>query len=492
MYQMIEPFPDPSQYENPELAALASVWRERRASLEASGVFQEFIRRLQREWAIETGIIERLYTWDRGVTEVLIEQGIEASIISHRSGIPREEAEDIKVIIHDHLGIVEWLFDFVKGEFPLTQHFIRGLQAQFTAHQDFTEAVTESGDLVQIPLIKGDYKDRPNNPRRQNGSEHAYSPVELTYQEMERLVDWYRDSELAYPTEVRAAWLHHRFTQIHPFQDGNGRVARALATLVFLRDGLFPLVIRDSERVRYIDALERADNGDLLPLIHLFASRQREAVLQALGLDQQVKQSGRADQIISSALEMLRSKFKAATDSVSVVYQHATALFTVAEARFQALSNPLNTNLKELTPPTGGLSTYQARTNGADNESIQRHFFQNQIVEIARTHDYYANLSKYRSWVRLTLITDQVFEFVISFHGYGPGDSGVMAASSFSYLRLQKEEGGTEMVGLRPASTDLFQFNYVESYETIQNRFNEWLESSIAIALAEWNRSLQG
>ena len=33
--------------------------------------------------------------------------------------------------------------------------------------------------------------------------------------------------------EIEATWLHHRFTQIHPFQDGNGRVARALASLVF-------------------------------------------------------------------------------------------------------------------------------------------------------------------------------------------------------------------------------------------------------------------
>ena len=42
--------------------------------------------------------------------------------------------------------------------------------------------------------------------------------------------------------EVEAAWLHHRFGQIHPFQDGNGRVARALATMIFLRAGFVPLV----------------------------------------------------------------------------------------------------------------------------------------------------------------------------------------------------------------------------------------------------------
>ena len=88
---------------------------------------------------------------------------------------------------------------------------------------------------------------------------------------MQRLIAWYPKAESeGVPPEVLSSWLHHRFTQIHPFQDGNGRIARALATLVFLKPGLFPLVIRDADRKGYIDALERGDQGDLLPLIKLF------------------------------------------------------------------------------------------------------------------------------------------------------------------------------------------------------------------------------
>lgn len=79
------------------------------------------------------------------------------------------------------------------------------------------------------------------------------------------MVRMYREAESTYSPEVRSAWLHHRFTQIHPFQDGNGRVARALASLVFLREGLFPLVVRESDRVEYIGALETADAGDCHP-----------------------------------------------------------------------------------------------------------------------------------------------------------------------------------------------------------------------------------
>ena len=103
MYQPIAAFPDPDFYFDTELLSLIKIWETQRSALEESGSFKEFIRRMQREWAIETGIIERLYVWDRGVTEVLIEQGIEASIISHGAGVSREEANEIRLVIGDHL-----------------------------------------------------------------------------------------------------------------------------------------------------------------------------------------------------------------------------------------------------------------------------------------------------------------------------------------------------------------------------------------------------
>ena len=487
-YQRIQPFPHPGTYEFPELRALSSVWQERRAALEEDGAYKEFIKKLKREWAIETGIIERLYTWDRGVTEVLIEQGIESSIIAHRGGVSKHDAEHIQALINDHLGIVEGLFGYIKGEEPLTEHFIRGLQAQFTAHQDYTEAVTESGDLIRVTLQKGEYKTLPNNPRRSDGDVHAYCPPEWTKEEMEALIRMYRESEPTQTSEVRSAWLHHRFTQIHPFQDGNGRVARALASLVFLREGLFPLVVRESDRKEYIGALETADDGDLGLLVTFFARRQRDSILKALGLEQQVQQSKYAEQIVASALELLRDRFSREQQKVSAVYEHAAKLFTHVEQKFGELAANLDPQLRALTPPQG--PTYQARSNSADNTSNQRHYFQKQIIDIAKHFDYFANFERLRTWARVTLTTDQDFDYVVSFHGYGPGNTGILAASGFTYMKAPREEGGTEPVALRPAATELFQFNYAESFETTEKRFVEWLEASMAIALAEWKRSL--
>lgn len=87
---------------------------------------------------------------------------------------------------------------------------------------------------------------------------------------------------------VEAAWLHHRFTQIHPFQDGNGRVARALAALVCIRAGGFPVVVTRAQKADYIRALEAADEGDLGLLVAMFEKQQRDALLRAVAQAEEV------------------------------------------------------------------------------------------------------------------------------------------------------------------------------------------------------------
>ena len=155
-----------------------------------------------------------------------------------------------------------------------------------TQNQETTEAlIPATGETIDVPLIRGDWKRQVNNPMRSDGLIHEYCPPEQVASEMDNLISWHRQhQENKIPPEVEAAWLHHRFTQIHPFQDGNGRVARCLASLVFLQAGWFPLSLTRDERVVYLDALERADRGDLSPLIQLFSKRQKQAFIRSLGL----------------------------------------------------------------------------------------------------------------------------------------------------------------------------------------------------------------
>ncbi|MBF0135296.1 MAG: Fic family protein [Magnetococcales bacterium] len=491
MYDFIVNPEEIAHLENMELRALAEIWRERKGQLQESGEYQEFLKKMQREWAIETGIIERLYTWDRGVTETLIEQGIEAALIAHRGGVHREEAEHISSMIKDHYNIVEGLFSFVKDEQTLSEHYIRTLHAEFTIHQDSIEAQTEDGRPVRLPLLKGEYKKQPNNPLRQDDTIHTYCPPEHVQQEMNNLVSWYKEwEEKQAPPEFLSAFLHHRFTQIHPFQDGNGRVARALASLVFLKSGLFLVVIRDRDRKMYIQALENADQGDLKPLCDLFAYNQRESILAALGIEQSVHQARHAEEILASGLQLLKERFASETNRMDRVFEYAETLRKKTENRFAAIVDTMNTELSALTPP-GLPRAYRALRDSQGNHSEKRQYFRNEIIQVAGKYKYHVNFSKNCSWASMTIQTMNHFQFVVALHGMGPVHKGIMAASGFTLFRVPREgQKGTETTDIQPASPDYFQFNYVESQESVEKRFQEWLESSLAIALAEWRRSI--
>lgn len=96
-----------------------------------------------------------------------------------------------------------------------------------------------------------------------------FAPPEQVNGEVERLVDWYNEMMEVHPV-VSAAWMHHRFIQIHPFQDGNGRVGRALTLFSTARHDHPPIVVDRRDRNRYFSALDAANQDDPAPLIRLF------------------------------------------------------------------------------------------------------------------------------------------------------------------------------------------------------------------------------
>ena len=125
-----------------------------------------------------------------------------------------------------------------------------------------------------LPFRKGRWKSTENNPRRPDGLIREYCPPMCVQNQIDQLLAWHESYD-GVSTEVEAAWPHHRFSQTHLFQDGNGRVARALTGAVSLKANYLVLVIRDLEhRERYLDALAAADSGDLKPLLDLFADIQ--------------------------------------------------------------------------------------------------------------------------------------------------------------------------------------------------------------------------
>ena len=61
----------------------------------------------------------------------------------------------------------------------------------------------------------------------------------------------------------KATFLHHRISHIHPFTDGNGRLARLSMNFILLQAGFPPISISPEDRPNYYQALEAADAGKL-------------------------------------------------------------------------------------------------------------------------------------------------------------------------------------------------------------------------------------
>jgi Fic family protein len=466
-------------FSDSDLVSLAISWQERSRQLKDSQNRIAFLDKLRRKWAIETGIIERIYTIDRGITEVLIEQGIEASLIPH--GASDKPAELVVSIINDQKEVIDGIFDFITQRRKLSISYIREIHQVFTRHQPTTTAQNADGDLIEIKIISGDWKYWPNNPRRQDGNTHEYCPPEQVASEMDRLIAMHLiHCQKNVSPEVEAAWLHHRFTQIHPFQDGNGRVARTLASLVLIRAGWFPLVITNDMRDKYITTLEEADNGDLEPFIKLIIQQQKAAFREALSIADELRPVDSIQTLIEASLDRLREKKRKEQNQV---FELVKRLEEFLSQELRAIADQLNSELHSID------QSYWASVK--TSEENNSYWFKTQLIRTAKEIGYYANFNQYRAWVQLKINEERMTNIVFSFHSLGFEFSGIMAVSAFLEFRDEIEDSqGTSFEGPYRVCEDIFQFTYSDDIQSIEDKFQNWLNDSIVIALAQWRRQL--
>lgn len=72
--------------------------------------------------------------------------------------------------------------------------------------------------------------------------------------------------------------LHSQFERIHPFRDGNGRAGRLVLNLLLVRRGYPPAIIYNRERRKYLNALDRADKGEIGALTELIARSVKDSL----------------------------------------------------------------------------------------------------------------------------------------------------------------------------------------------------------------------
>ncbi len=468
---------DPCELAVSEIPGIRESWREQRDQLKGTQQLPEFIERLGREWAIETGVIENLYEIDHGVTQTLIEHGFQAELLQH--GSTNKPRGYVLQLLGDQKEVLDGVFDFVKSDRELTTSYIKELHAALLRNQKTTEGIDTIGQHVDIPILKGVWKEQENDPIR-DGIKYTYCPPEHVGSEMDRLIELHsRHIEEGISGEVQAAWLHHRFTQIHPFQDGNGRVARAIASLVLIKDGLFPLVITRDDRKRYIEALEAADRGDLSPLVKIFVRSQSSQFKKASEVVEDTYSETRSTEsalkILQQAAEIYQSRVR------RKILQHAKAIQEDIKSRFDQLCPDIENALGKV---------YQSSVSIEESKKGTEHFFSSQIVSTANRLDYYANRATYQSWISLQMYWSHRARLVFSIHGIGKRPSHeALICSPFHDIIDYGEENQTSS-SLIPIADDGFVFFKSEKQEKLNARFGEWCEEVLSVFLMELAQNL--
>lgn len=471
---------DPAQLSASEIRGIKAVWTDQRQRLRGSAQLSDFTERLSREWAIETGVIENLYEIERGVTQTLIERGFQAELLSHSS--TNKPREYVLQLLRDQKDALDGVFDFVKSERTLSASYIKELHAALLRSQHTTESLDAHGHHIDVPLIKGAWKTQPNYPVR-DGVTFTYCPPEHVGSEMDRLVEMHAEHAAgSVPSEVQAAWLHHRFTQIHPFQDGNGRVARAIASLVLVKDGLFPLVVTRDDKPAYLDALEAADAGNLKPLIDLIAKlqiiqfRKASAISESLLVEEDVQAAlggllKAADKVAAEQLAALRGVFDLAQIVEKDINDRLTLIAPTVAAALQRVSQ--------------GAVAFVTKSNYETD-----HYFRAQIIENAKHHlHYFVDTSEYRSWVALNMRWSRRAQLVFTLHGIGRPFNGSLICAPFLEFKDTDEEGQMR-TALAPITEEGFVLFYNEDSERLLSRFRPWRENVLKVALKELTQNL--
>ena len=230
--------------------------------------------------------------------------------------------------IRDHLDIeghdsaLQAIEAAVKDNQELNEVFIRNLHRMLLKDPYETEAKTPDGQLVRRTISIGDYKTKPNNVETSTGEMYYFTPPEQVKQAMSDLIDWYRtrEREGEHPIII-AATFHYRFVRIHPFDDGNGRMARLLMNMILIKHGYTVAMIRQDNRVEYLDRLEQADKTeDLTSFINYIA----QCCEYALSLHLKAARGEDIDDIddIDKEIALFKQSLRSATDQAFSAREH--------------------------------------------------------------------------------------------------------------------------------------------------------------------------
>lgn len=175
--------------------------------------------------------------------------------------IAEAEMHDLEEMKASNVGLKMMQVEAGDIHKPLTEIFIRTLhhtilREDYTVHKDLP-----GGMQTSYTVHAGCYKTRPNSVITRYGDRFEYASPEETPALMHDLVAWYNEAEQSgqYTPMQLAILFHYRYIRIHPFEDGNGRIARLMVNFILARHGLPMMVVRSAKKMEYLEALHKAD-----------------------------------------------------------------------------------------------------------------------------------------------------------------------------------------------------------------------------------------
>jgi len=175
--------------------------------------------------------------------------------------------EHLEVI--NHQDAIFYVEDIVRKEEPLSEWQIKNLHRLVLKGIDDRYAGVYRDQQVFI-----------------SGATHT-PPAPLKIQEqMDALLNWYKEEAQELHPVLRGAMLHATFVGIHPFIDGDGRTARLLLNFELMKAGYPPIIIRVENRLAYYNALDKAnaseDYEDFIELVSMEAEASLDLYLSAI------------------------------------------------------------------------------------------------------------------------------------------------------------------------------------------------------------------
>lgn len=175
--------------------------------------------------------------------------------------IAEAEMHDLEEMKASNVGLKMMQVEAGDIHKPLTETFIRMLHHTLLREDYIVHRDLPGGLQTSYTIHAGCYKTRPNSVITRYGDRFEYASPEETPALMHDLVAWYNEVERSgrYTPMQLAILFHYRYIRIHPFEDGNGRIARLMVNFVLARHGLPMLVVRSAKKLDYLEALHKSD-----------------------------------------------------------------------------------------------------------------------------------------------------------------------------------------------------------------------------------------